>query len=353
MTSSDSVSPESLAASNGAKSTDAPVMHGGDLGAARAQFPNAPEPIVDLSTGVNPHPYPIGALTGDDFARLPEPAALTRLAGAAAALYGAPAAENVAAAPGSQILMALIAESVPRGRAAILGPTYAEHARVAALAGHDVTTVAALPDLAGPSLAVVVNPNNPDGRVTSRADLLRIAAGIKAQGGILVVDEAFMEVGPQGESVAGDVDHAPLAVLRSFGKFFGLAGMRLSFALASRDLAARLRARLGPWPVSGPALAIGTAALGDQAWIERTQERLAADAARLERLLRASGLTPVGRTDLFCLVSSPRAAAIYAALGAAGIFVRRFEEHPRLLRFGLPGKETEWHRLNEALQYPL
>ena len=147
------------------------MLHGGDLGAARGLFPNAPEPIVDLSTGVNPHPYPIADLAEEDFARLPEPQALEALLELAAGFYGAPSAENVVAAPGSQILMALIADLMPKGRAAILGPTYAEHARVAALAGHAVTTVATAEELNGAALTVVVNPNNPDGRLTPRDDL--------------------------------------------------------------------------------------------------------------------------------------------------------------------------------------
>ena len=349
MTSPDPVSLNSAAGTSAAANPDAPLPHGGNLAAARAQFPNAPQPIVDLSTGVNPHPYPIADLAIDDFAHLPEPAALARLSDLAATVYGAPSAQNVVAAPGSQILMALIADLLPHGRAAVLGPTYAEHARIAALAGHDVTTVESLSGLEGASLAIVVNPNNPDGRMTSKHDLLSLAEKQEAHGGTLVVDEAFMDVGPEGASVSDRVDQAPITVLRSFGKFFGLAGLRLSFAVTNRPLSARLRARLGPWPVSGPALGIGAAALGDQAWIDRTRKALSADSERLEMLLGAAGLTPVGRTALFCLVSSPRAQEIFAALGEAGIFVRRFYENPQLLRFGLPGKQEEWRRLEGAL----
>ncbi|WP_082025410.1 threonine-phosphate decarboxylase CobD [Methyloceanibacter caenitepidi] len=352
MTSPDPYPLKSLAAAYAADETHAPFVHGGDRGAARAQFPNAPQPIVDLSTGVNPHPYPIADCTADDFAHLPDPGALARLLDPAAAVYGAPSTQNVVAAPGSQILMALIADLLPQGPAAILGPTYAEHARIAALAGHTVVTVQTLAELEESTLAVVVNPNNPDGRVTSRDDLLRLADRQSVNGGILVVDEAFMDVGPNGASVADQVEQAPIAVLRSFGKFFGLAGLRLSFALTNRALARQLRARLGPWPVSGPALSIGAAAFADKAWIDSTRTTLRAASERLEMLLRSAGLTPLGRTDLFCLVSSPRAQAIFTALGEAGIFVRRFDENPQALRFGLPGNEVEWQRLSGALKSP-
>ena len=352
MTSPDPIPPKLSAALNAAPSAETPLKHGGDLGAARVLFPNAPEPIVDLSTGVNPHPYPIADVTREDFAHLPEPAAHARLTQLAAAFYGAPSADNVVAAPGSQILMALIADLKPQGRAGILGPTYAEHARMAALAGHEVAMAGTLAELCGASLAVVVNPNNPDGRLIARDDLLNLAAHQKAQGGLLVVDEAFMEVGPQGASVSGSVDSAPIIVLRSFGKFFGLAGLRLSFAVAGHDLARHLRARLGPWPVSGPALLIGSAAFADRPWIDSARTELSAASERLEALLGDAGLELVGQTDLFCLVRSTCAQEIFERLGEAGICVRRFDENQQHLRFGLPGTEMEWQRVKDALVAP-
>ena len=158
-----------------------------------------------------------------------------------------------------------------------------------------------------------------------------------------------MEVGAEGTSLSSCVDRAPIAVLRSFGKFFGLSGLRLSFAVTNRELASQLRARLGPWPVSGPALSIGSSALADQAWIAEMRKRLKEATERLTDLLRTSGLTTVGRTDLFCLVRAKDAQQVFTALGEAGIFVRRFDEYPQLLRFGLPGNEKEWRRLSDAL----
>jgi cobalamin biosynthetic protein CobC len=350
MTLPDPTSSKPSATPKAAPSPEAPVTHGGDLDAARAHFPGAPEPIVDLSTGVNPHPYPIGDISVEVFARLPEPAALARLTSIAAAFYGAPSPEHVVAAPGSQVLMAMIADLVPQGRATMLGPTYAEHARVAALSGHEVSTVETLDKFDQASLAVVVNPNNPDGRVVSRDELLAAAERATRQGGVLVSDEAFMEVGPESTSLANGVDLAPIAVLRSFGKFFGLSGLRLSFAVASPQLASQLRARLGPWPVSGPAISIGSTALADQAWIAETRVRLSAASKRLTSLLQTSGLATIGQTDLFCLVRTEDGKQVFAILGEAGIFVRRFDEYPQLLRFGLPGKEIEWRRLSDALQ---
>jgi len=325
----------------------APIAHGGDLAVARKLFPAAPEPFVDLSTGINPFPYPLPPLDPAVFARLPEPAAVGRLAAIAAAAYGAPSAAHVVAAPGLQMLLPLVAALARPGRAAVLGPTYAEHARVAALAGHDVGEVTALHDLVGADLAVVVNPNNPDGRVVARTALLVLADRLAP--GLVVVDEAFMDVGPIDGSLAPDATRPNLVVLRSFGKFFGLAGVRLGFAFAAPAITARLRAALGPWAVSGPALAIGAAALADAGWIGQTRERLAAAAQRLDALLVKAGLDIAGGTALFRLVRTPAAAELFDQLGCAGIFVRRFDEQPTWLRFGLPGEPPQWQRLANVL----
>lgn len=311
-------------------------------------FPGAPEPFVDLSTGINPRPYPMPPLSPDVFARLPEPAALERLCAAAARAYGAPSAAHVVAAPGAQMLLPQVAALLPPGRAAVLAPTYSEHARAAALAGHTVIETGDIARLADADLAVVVNPNNPDGRVVAADALRPLAAALAARGGLVVVDEAFMEVGPAGASLAGDAADG-LVVLRSFGKFFGLAGLRLGFALAGPAQASRLRATLGPWPVAGPAIAVGTAALADTPWIEATRCNLAVAAQRLDQLLAGAGLDIVGGTPLYRLVRTSRAPLVFDRLGRAGIVVRRFGREPTWLRFGLPGEEAAWDRLRAAL----
>jgi cobalamin biosynthetic protein CobC len=326
----------------------APHDHGGDLAAARRMFPGAPEPLIDLSTGINPIPYPVPPLSPDVFVRLPEPAAVEALGAIAAKAYGAPSAAHVVAAPGVQLLLPLVAALVPAGRAAVLAPTYSEHARAAALAGHAVLETTDLARLADADLAVVVNPNNPDGRVVAVEALRSLAATLAARGGLLVVDEAFMEVGPAGASVASAAGDG-LVVLRSFGKFFGLAGLRLGFALAAPGTAARLRATLGPWAVSGPAIAVGAVALADAPWIDAMQRTLAMAARRLDGLLAGAGLDIVGGTSLYRLVRTTRAPSLFEHLGRAGIVVRRFAHAPNWLRFGLPGGEAGWQRLATAL----
>ncbi|OQM77450.1 threonine-phosphate decarboxylase CobD [Manganibacter manganicus] len=329
--------------------TVAAVDHGGSLGRARALFPHAPEPFVDLSTGINPHSYPLFDLPTSALARLPEAARLQDLKAAAVLAYGVPSVDHVMAAPGTQSLLPQIASLMPPGRAMVLGPTYAEHARAAALAGHTVTEIGDFEALAEADLAIVVNPNNPDGRVVSREHLLALAGRLAAKGGILVVDEAFMDVGPRAESLAGAVGHAGLVVLRSFGKFFGLAGLRLGFALAPAAITARLEALFGPWAVAGPALEYGVRALADVEWQAHMRATLASEAERLDALFSRFGIVVAGGCPLFRYLDLPNAGDLFRALGERGILLRHFADRPRALRAGLPGSAVEWQRLETAL----
>ncbi|CDX26134.1 Threonine-phosphate decarboxylase [Mesorhizobium plurifarium] len=267
----------------------------------------------------------------------------------AARAYGAPSAAHVAAAPGTQILLPRVASLVRPGKALVLGPTYAEHARAAAIAGHAVAEVGDFDALVEADLAVLVNPNNPDGRVIEKARLLDLAARLRAKGGLLVVDEAFMDVGPIEQSLAGDGAEGGIVVLRSFGKFFGLAGVRLGFALTDPLTAERLDAQLGPWAVAGPALEYGIRALSDANWQADMRKRLAQDAGRLDALLDRFDVPVSGGTSLFRYLSFPEASSLFSALGECGVLVRHFAERRQVLRFGLPGNDAEWQRLETAL----
>lgn len=324
--------------------------HGGSLLKAQALFPHAPKPWIDLSTGINPHSYPLPTIPATAWTRLPEPGDLRRLAEAAALAYGAPSAENVICAPGTQILLPLVTGLAPPGVARVLSPTYAEHARAARLAGHGVEEVEDFEALAGANLAVIVHPNNPDGRLFSAGRLLALAAELRRCGGLLVVDEAFMDVAPAEHSVVEAVEEAGnLIVLRSFGKFFGPAGVRLGFALASKPLTRRIEAQLGPWAVSGPALVVGEAALRDETWQRAMLTRLKAEAAALDRMLEAHGLASAGGTSLFRFVRTPKAQAVFEACGRHGLYLRRFDAMPDALRIGLPPDAEALARLDVAL----
>lgn len=329
--------------------------HGGMLAVAMRQFPNAPRPFIDLSTGINPHPYPMPALSPEAFTRLPDDSAATALQEAAARAYGVADAAMVAPAPGTQLLISLLPRLLPLrafARVAILSPTYGEHAAAWTQAGHQVTPVDSLDAMADSDIAILCNPNNPDGCRHQGETLRRLADRLAARGSWLVVDEAFIDLEPQELSLASHLPHPGIVILRSFGKTYGLAGLRLGFALASPKLAAHIRQSLGPWAISGPALAAGTQALADTAWRASSIVTLDRETARLDTLLARSGLSLIGGTRLFRLYASPRAPSWHAILGQAGILVRRFAGATDRLRLGLPADETQWQRLQAALAVP-
>jgi cobalamin biosynthetic protein CobC len=334
-------------------STPAPggeaVPHGGDLDAARRAFPQAPEPWIDLSTAINPDAYPIPELPQRLFAQLPQTGGLDALLNAAARRYRAGSPRMIVAAPGTQALIGLLPRLVASSRVAVLGPTYAEHAAAWRRERHHVCEVDDLAATAGAKVVVVVNPNNPTGRIFPRADLAALAERLGADGGQLVVDEAFADLGAADASLIPDLP-ASAIVLRSFGKTYGLAGLRLGFAIAAEGIARRLREMLGPWAVPGPAIAIGTAALADDLWLERTRVRLEAAGQRLDALLLSSGCTILGGAPLFRLVAHPAAPGVADALAKRGILVRRFGAEPTWLRFGIPGAEPAWERLEDAIR---
>jgi cobalamin biosynthesis protein CobC len=324
------------------------TYHGGALEVARRLAPDAPEPWIDLSTGVNPHAYPLPDLEPAAWSRLPEREALAKLEAGAAYRYGV-AAESAVAGPGSQALIQALAHILPRGAVGALAPTYGGFAAAFAATGARVVEARRLEDMGTLDLAVVVNPNNPDGWIIARADLLALHECLARRGGALIVDEAFADFDGQ-QSLAPMLPARGAIVLRSFGKTYGLAGLRLGFALASADIVPPLRAALGPWPVSGPAIAIGIRALADSDWLEATRARLGKEAARLDAVLLKADCRVIGGTRLFRLAAHDDARAIFERLIAAGILIRPFADEPTWLRFGIPGDENAWERLAAALQ---
>jgi cobalamin biosynthesis protein CobC len=324
------------------------TYHGGALEVARRLAPQAPKPWIDLSTGVNPHAYPLPDLEPEAWSRLPEGGALAELEATAALCYGA-AANSVVAGPGSQALIQALAHILPRGQIGALGRTYDGFAGAFAAAGARFVEAKRLEDMGALAAAIVVNPNNPDGRVTPRAALLDLHRRLARRGAALIVDEAFADF-DGSESLAPTLPANGAVVLRSFGKTYGLAGLRLGFALASPDIATALRAALGPWPVSGPAIAIGTCALADSDWREAMRARLSKDAARLDALLHGASWRIIGGTRLFRLAAHEDARAAFERLLAAGILARPFADEGTWLRFGIPGDESAWERLAAALE---
>jgi cobalamin biosynthetic protein CobC len=315
--------------------------HGGDLDCAVRRFGGRAEDWIDLSTGINRQPYPIGEIEPRCWNALPSRSEIESLHRAARQAYATDA--PILAVAGAQAAIQYLPVLARGGRARILAPTYNEYAAVLSAGGWDVAEVFSLDDLAGADIAVVVNPNNPDGRRHDKAELLALLPRV----GRLVIDESFADAVPD-LSLAPEAGRAGLLILRSFGKFFGLAGLRLGFVLGGDDIAV-LSAMAGPWPVSGAAIAIGRRALLDHDWARTTTARLARDCARLDAGAASQGWRQVGGTPLFRLYEAGDAAAAQEKLAHGKIWSRVFGQRPGWLRLGLPGDEAEWARLAELL----
>jgi cobalamin biosynthesis protein CobC len=324
-----------------------PVYHGGDLSKATELFGEPVDGWIDLSTGINPRPWPVDADALSGLHQLPDAARLSRLSAAAATAYGVVDPRQIVVAPGTQALIQWLPRLRRPGRVAVVSPTYGEHAAAWRLAGHDVAEIPGLPDAGNFDVVVVTRPNNPDGAVAPRDDLITLAAAMAEKDGLLVVDEAFADLDP-AVSVAANAEGGLIA-LRSFGKFYGLPGLRLGFAVTDPDTAQGIAAALGPWPVSSIAADLGTAALADPEWQAATRTWLAAAASRMDGVLSAAGIGIVGGTDLFRLADTDDAPALYERLGRAGIYTRPFTDQARWLRFGLPGSDAHWQRLAQAI----
>jgi cobalamin biosynthetic protein CobC len=305
---------------------------------ARTQFGGDAADWLDLSTGINPNPWPHAGDIAIDWHTLPDPADLVALEGTAAAYFGADPAMCLAV-PGSEMALRALARilSLP-GRHMPL--SYSTHREPFAQdeAGHDRRNV-----------LVLGNPNNPDGAIASRAEVLEMLDQQERDDGWLIVDEAFADCAPECSVADVVAEDRRLIVTRSFGKFFGLAGMRLGFVVAPASVLSQVRRLQGEWPANAAALAIGTRAYADAAWTAAARLELAEAASRLDTLLLSHGLVAQGACPLFRLVETGAAPSLFTALARRHILTRPFAEHPRLLRFGLPGNAAALARLDREL----
>lgn len=319
------------------------TWHGGGLEAARAHFGEGEASWIDLSTGINPHAWPGAESLAIDWRRLPEESGLRALEAAAARHFGCDPA-HVCAVPGTEIGLRL-ADGLRLGSAGYLTPSYRTHGEM--IADARPVSLADVASADGETL-ILANPNNPDGRCLDGAAMRDLLAR-RGREGWLVVDEAFADADPE-LSLAGHIDDARrLVIFRSFGKFFGLAGVRLGFVLGPSDVIARLRRQLGAWPLSAAAIAIGLAAYEDARWIATMRARLGEEAQALDTLLARRGLRALGGCPLFRLVETDDAPGLFERLARRAILTRPFADNPRWLRLGLPRDAGERARLDAAL----
>lgn len=327
------------------------LEHGGNLTAASQQCGIALEDWLDLSTGINPHGYPITEIPPSAWQRLP--LENDGLIEAACACYGCRFALPTAGSQAAlQVLPQLRAGARFNAPAKVAMPQlmYQEHAKAWQRYGHEVIQFDSYPDeriLQQADVLLLCNPNNPTAARFSAAGLLRWHAELTQRGGWLIVDEAFMDATPE-DSIAQHAHLEGLFVLRSLGKFFGLAGARVGFLLGTEAMLLQAQEIIGPWSIAGPSRLAARTALEDSAWQQQTRRQLRAGSQRLAGLLTQHGLQPAGGTALFQFVVTSKAAAWHQHLARQGIWVRRFPDVPAL-RFGLP-PEDGWHRLGTTLK---
>lgn len=312
-----------------------------------AAYPDAPRPWLDLSTGINPEPWAGQRAPADALRRLPDPAALADLEALAARAFGVEDEARVVAVPGAEAALRLLPGLLGGARVALATPIYGGHAE--AWAARAPTSVSALSDPAArdADVLVLVNPNNPDGRRVSRPDLAALAEARSAAGRWTVVDESFVEVAPK-LSVAG-LAIERLIVLRSFGKFYGLPGVRLGFLIVDNVLAKHLRVLLGDWPLNADALALGLGAYADDIWRATARAWLAVQAAEVDAVLAEAGLKVVGGCDLFRWVEVPDAHMVFQRFCEQGVLTRPFADRSDRLRIGLPSR-NDFNRFRQVFQ---
>ncbi|WP_421524998.1 threonine-phosphate decarboxylase CobD [Pseudomonas yamanorum] len=321
------------------------LEHGGRLRKAALQYGIVEADWLDLSSGLAPWPFPIPDIPLRAWARLPETD--DGLEQAACEYYGA---THILPVAGSQAAIQLLPRLRRTGKVGVLSPCYAEHAEAWRRAGYIVREVLEQEVdffLESLDVLVVVNPNNPTGLSLTPQRLLDWHARLAQRGGWLVVDEAFMDITPQ-LSLASQAHQVGLIVLRSFGKFFGLAGVRLGFVLAERNLLKLLAEQVGPWAVSGPTRVLGQVCLRDT--VGHAQQRLRCESAsqRLFDVLERHGLRPQGGCGLFQWMITDRAEQLHEFMAQRGILLRLFVDNSSL-RFGLPDTEADWLRLEQGL----
>lgn len=321
------------------------LEHGGRLLRAARTYDIAPSEWLDLSTGISPFAWPVPEVPASAWHRLPEDD--DGLIETARDYYDA---SHLLPVAGSQAAIQALPRMRAHSRVGVIAPGYAEHAHAWRAAGHEVETLAADALLSAHErfdVVALIHPNNPGGERFERATLLALHCALAPRGGWLVVDEAFIDATPH-DSLCDASDREGLIVLRSVGKFFGLAGARAGFVCASPELIERLRETLGPWTLSGPTRWALRHALADRPWQAMQRERLLAAGERLRRVLTDAGLAPTAGCAFFQWRRDPRAAALHEALARRGILTRLFEQ-PASLRFGLPADEAGFERLASGL----
>lgn len=324
------------------------TFHGGASDLIEDLFPHAPKPWVDLSTGINPHPYPFSHPEQSSAWHLPTRLQMDECRLAMANAINS-SEESMLLAPGSELLIRLMPTVLKARHVAVVKDSYADHHRVWSRSGAQVVAVPDPVELASEcDVVVVCNPNNPDGRIWNRNTLRAAYQTLASRGGCLIIDEAYADL-DLSLSLAEDAGTEGLVILRSLGKFYGLAGIRLGALLGPPEIRAAMEERLGVWPVPGPTLQIAVQAYRDTGWQADTRRILSSKRATLDAQLDDTELTVLGGTDLFRFVHTPNASRVWESLAQQGIYTRMFDWSETCLRIGLPAGAEQSRRLTHSL----
>lgn len=321
------------------------IEHGGNLEKAIKLKGGERSEWIDISTGISPFSAPIPELSLDDWQRLPEPSLLSELAHIAQRYYGA--AQNCVVTSGSQFVINHLPDLL-EGDVGIVEPTYGEYAAAFARQNRDFKSIKSVDDIGDVRSIILANPNNPTGRVFSQKELSDLAAKLSARGGHLVVDEAFCDVSDQASMLSGSATDN-LIVLRSFGKFFGLAGARIGFVFAQDETLDRIEQLQGPWAVSGPSLAVARHVLTSNAIHQDLLKKITNRHIEMLSVLTDTGVEIIGGTKLFTLIRHENASALHEHLLGCQILSRKFDYHSKWLRVGLTRNQEEDDRLKAAI----
>lgn len=323
--------------------TSQPLYHGGALDQAMAQYGGDVQDWLDLSTGINPHHYPITQVEPSSWTQLPQASALDGLLTAASKAYNCK--ENqILAVNGTQNIIETLPFIMPKSIIAILSPTYQEHAQNWTKYGHKVMIVDNVKQAMQADHLLIVNPNNPTGKTFTPDELQVLRAYFDAKNGFLIIDEAFIDMTPE-LSMSEFAGQKGLIILRSFGKFFGLAGVRIGFILAEDEILQKMRMHIGLWDMAGMAIDIATQALNDTVWQQNMRQTLTDEMKSMCQILQQNSFKIIGQTDLFCLVEMSRknlsAYKYFDKLATHHILTRKFMDDDKILRFGLATQQQQ------------
>lgn len=322
------------------------LNHGGRLNRAVKKFNIPIENWIDLSTGINPNHWPIPNIPDKCFTRLPEDD--DGLVEAARKYYQA---DNLLPVAGSQSVIQLLPLLREKSKVAVPDIGYAEHAHQWQTAGHEIIfyKTSNLDNIVNDvDVLIIINPNNPTGEIVTQKQLLAWHKILQSKQGWLIVDEAFADA-EEIPSIVNMSHQSGLIVLRSIGKFFGMAGVRSGFVFAEKNLLKEINEKLGPWVLTGVSRYVTTMALLDNEWILNSKQALNQTSDSMHDLiLGCSGVTPSG-TKLFKTIVHVQAEEIFELFAMQGVLVRLLD-NKKGIRFGMPG-DGDWEKVQQVFEY--